>query len=94
MIDKSKYKRLRKRVKAALEEQNDSSFDSVQVWHFYGLMRDISDREIDVAWPHLMRDLSMVDDGTGTGTFARRGREFSVAKYVADAEARRARGTK
>lgn len=69
MIPKPKYRALRKRVKAVIDKQlvEDRAFIAVEKYWFK--LHGLSDRELDEAWPHIVKDLGLVDDGTGYDTF-------------------------
>ena len=68
MIERSKYKKLRKAVQIQIEEQADRGVVVVTK----ARSRDISglhQNEIQEAWPHIVREFGLVDDGTGTSTW-------------------------
>lgn len=77
MIPKPKYKRLLKAVKAELDNQHGNDFIAITQGRFsIGLkvkMGDreqfITDREVAEAWPYIVKELGLVDDGTKTDTW-------------------------
>ena len=84
MIDKSKYKKLKKHVQERLMEQAGSSFIAVDKSFLYHSLRGvINGREIDEAWKYIVKDLGLVDDGTGTNTWTLPGRGFTVESFTA-----------
>ena len=40
--------------------------------------RSIPPKDIEAVWPKLMSDLGMVDDGTGTNTWTKPGKELAI----------------
>ena len=82
MIDKTLYKRLRKNVQASIDEQKDRGFIAITPKHFSG--PGLSPRVLREAWRYIAKDLGLVDDGTGTGTWTVPGKGFSPAAYMAE----------
>ncbi len=75
MIDRSKYRKLRKAVTAELVNQAGAPFIAITRGQFT-IYRDISSRDVYAAWPYLSKDLGLVDDCTHTDTWTLPGRGF------------------
>ena len=76
MLSKPLYKQLLKRIQAEVVDQKQQSFVAITKGLFvlcafevnHQLVR-INRRDLDAAWPSIMRALGLVDDGTRTDTW-------------------------
>ena len=72
MIDKTKYKRLRKFVAQEVRLQKEEGpLVAITRGHMQMMLSSfpLSRDELNIAWPHLVNDLGLVDDGSGTDTW-------------------------
>lgn len=72
MIERSKYRKLRKAVATQIKEQLDRDFIAINKKFF--ITPEIAKHEVNAAWPYVARELGLVDDGTGCDTWTIPGR--------------------
>jgi hypothetical protein len=72
MIPRPDYRKLRRLVQQELKLQESALFIAITQGRFSSF--GVHPKQIDKAWPHLMKELGLVDDGTKTSTWTLPGR--------------------
>lgn len=69
MLNRPEYKKLVATIRDAVEEMKTEHVSIVAITkeHFSYITR--SHRDFDESWPRVMKELGLVDDGTGTETW-------------------------
>jgi hypothetical protein len=84
MLNRPEYKRLTRLVKASLEDQKKSGNGLIAITQGFYSMGFSSRRDFAQSWPKLMKELGLVDDGTGTHTYTLAGHGFRDVYSDAD----------
>lgn len=82
------YKKLVESLRQCIEEQRNAPFVAISKMDCAYLAPRA---RLDEVWPRIVRELGLVDDGTGTQTYTLPGRGLTAGRLLMDIEARIAR---
>jgi hypothetical protein len=81
-MDRGKYRKLRASLEKELQKQSTEGFISVSP-SFLAAITGTPWREVDAAWPALVKDCKLVLDGTGLQSWTRPGQGATAEQIAA-----------